>query len=37
MNEDELKRNVALTEWTVKDLNAGDTSDVPLSRLPFYV
>lgn len=25
MNEDELKRNIALTEWTVKDLNEGDT------------
>ena len=34
MNEDELKRNVALTEWTVKDLNAGDMSHVPLSAPP---
>ena len=23
MNEDELKRNPVLTEWVVKDLNAG--------------
>jgi hypothetical protein len=23
MNADELKRNTALTEWTVRDLNAG--------------